>query len=282
MSVRTTMVPVVRAAGVDIPKLGLGTWPMKGETCSEIVAEAIRLGYRHIDTAEMYGNEEAVGAGIRAAGVAREALFVTTKVWHDHLEPKALLAAAEASLKRLGLAAVDLYLVHWPNPAVALELTIDALCEVKRRGLARAIGVANFPAALLDRAVALATEPLAADQVEYNPFLSQKAVLAACRRHDMALTAYRPVAKGAVDASPVIGDIAARHGATPAQVALAWAMADPLVAVIPKTATPSRLVENLGAVALALDAAEIAAISALARPDGRQVDPVFAPVWDAQ
>lgn len=273
-------VPVVRAAGVEIPKLGLGTWRLAGEECARIVAEALRLGYRHLDTAEMYANEAAVGEGLRAAGVARDQVFVTSKVWHDHLEPKALMAACEASLKRLGLDRLDLYLIHWPNPAVPLELTIDALCEVKRRGLARAIGVANFPAALVDRAVAAATEPLAANQVEYHPFLSQKAVLDACRRHDMALTAYRPISQGDVGAAPVIAEIAARHGATPSQMALAWLIADPIVAAIPKTATPARLVENLAAATLRLSPEEIAAITALGRGDGRQVDPVFAPDWD--
>jgi 2,5-diketo-D-gluconate reductase B len=273
-------VPPVRTAGVEIPAIGLGTWRLSGTACTAIVAEALALGYRHLDTAEMYGNEREVGEGVRASGVPREAVFVTTKVLPDHLEPKALLAAAEASLARLGLGYADLYLIHWPNPAVPLELTIDALCEVRRRGLARAIGVANFPSALVDRAAALATEPLAANQVEYHPFLSQQAVIAACRAHGMAVTAYCPLARGRVAESPVVRGIAEAHGATPGQVALAWLVGQPGVAAIPKTATPARLAENLAAAAISLTADEMAAIHALARPDGRLLSPTFAPAWD--
>jgi len=270
----------IRAAGVAIPALGLGTWRLAGAECADIVARALGLGYRHVDTAEMYGNEREVGEGLKASGVPRADVFVTTKVWHEHLEPRALWAAAEASLERLGLDFVDLYLIHWPNPAVPLELTMDALCEVRRRGWAKAIGVANFPSALLDRAVALSTEPLAANQVEYHPFLSQAPVLEACREHGMALTAYCPIAKGKVAEAPAIREIAAARGLTPAQVALAWLVGQRNVAAIPKTATPARLAENLAAADVVLGEAEMARIAALGSPAGRLVSPTFAPDWD--
>lgn len=277
----TAAVKTVRAAGLAIPALGLGTWPMKGAECATTVAEALARGYRHLDTAEMYGNEREVGEGLRASGIARSDVFITTKVWHDHLEPRALWAAAEASLDRLGVDHVDLYLIHWPNASVPLELTMDALCEVRRRGWAKAIGVANFPTALLHRAVALSTEPLAVNQVEYHPFLSQAAVLEACRAHGMALTAYSPIAKGKVAEAAVIREIAAARGLTPAQVALAWLIGQQNVVAIPKTATPARLAENLAAAGIVLDATETARIAALARPDGRTISPAFAPAWDA-
>lgn len=271
----------VRAAGVSIPALGLGTWRLAGAACADIVARALGLGYRHLDTAEMYGNEREVGDGLKASGVPRGEVFVTTKVWHEHLEPRALWAACEASLDRLGLDFVDLYLIHWPNPAVPLELTMDALCEVRRRGWAKAIGVANFPTALLDRAVALATEPLAANQVEYHPFLKQDAVLAACRAHGMALTAYCPLAHGKVADDPVLREIATARGLTPGQVALAWLLGQKTVAAIPKTATPSRLAENLAAADVVLGEADMARISARGSHAGRLVDPAFAPAWNA-
>jgi len=270
----------IAAGGVAMPVLGLGTWRLFDEACERIVAEALRIGYRHIDTAEMYRNEQAVGAGLRAGGVPRADIFLTTKVLPEHLAPADLRAAAEASLGRLGVDYVDLLLIHWPNPAVRLADTMAALAAAKRDGLARAIGVANFPSALVEEAVRTCPEPLATNQVEYHPYLSQRAVLAACRRHGMSVTAYRPILKGTIGEDPVIAGIAARYGATPAQVALAWLIAQDGVAAIPKTGTPARLAENLAAADLALGTDDIAAIDRLARPDGRYVDPAFAPTWD--
>jgi len=274
-------VPTISAAGVTMPAIGLGTWNLRGAECRKVVAEAISLGYRHIDTATMYGNEREVGEGIAAGGVARRDLFVTTKAWPDDLGPKDLLKSAETSLGKLGLPFVDLFLIHWPNPAIPLAQSIDALCEVKRRGWARAIGVANFNAAMVDEAAARAVEPLACNQVEYHPFLSQQAVLAACRRHGMALTAYCPLARGRVADAPVLAEIAARHGRTAGQVALAWLTGQPGVAAIPKTARRERLIENLAAAELTLSDDEMARIAALARPDGRLVENGgFSPAWD--
>jgi diketogulonate reductase-like aldo/keto reductase len=270
----------VKAAGVEIPALGFGTWQLTGPPCETMVAEAIRLGYRHIDTAAIYGNEVEVGRGIQAAGLPRGELFVTTKVWRDEYAPDRLLKAAETSLEKLGLQQVDLLLLHWPNDAFDLKTTLEALAETKRRGLARAIGVANFPSVLLDEAVALCPEPLATNQVEYHPYLSQKAVLAACARHGLSLTAYSPLARGGLIEEPALKAIGAAHDATPAQVALRWLIQQPGVIAIPKTASPERARANLDIERFSLTEAEMARIAGLARADGRTVAPSFGPRWD--
>lgn len=270
----------ISAGGVDIPVLGLGTYQLGGEAGSDLVATAIAAGYRHIDTATMYGNEAEVGAGIRISGVPRDDLFVSTKIWFDRLEPDALVRSAEASLARLGLDHLDLLLVHWPNRGVPLARTMPALAGLKKRGLTRAIGVANFPSALLKEAIAACDEPLATDQVEFHPYLDQTRLLAAVRALGLALTAYRPLGHGNLVSEPVVLEIARAHAATPAQIALAWGLNQPGVIVIPKTAHAERLRENLGALDLALSPDEMARIATLARPDGRQVNPAFAPDWD--
>jgi diketogulonate reductase-like aldo/keto reductase len=270
----------IPVAGVEIPVIGLGTWKMKGQACASVVAAALKAGYRHVDTAAIYGNEREVGEGLRAAGVPRGEVFVTTKIWRDELSEHALPRAAEHSLKQLGVDYVDLLLVHWPNDRFPLEGTIKALCKVKRDGLARAIGVSNYSSTLVDQAVAYASEPLATDQVEYHPYLSQRRVLEAVRRHGMTLTAYSPLAQGEVNRDPVIGAIAEAHRATPAQVAIAWPLAQPGVIAIPKTAHPERAVDNLKALDLTLSPDEIARVSALARPDGRQIMAEGWARWD--
>jgi diketogulonate reductase-like aldo/keto reductase len=272
--------PVVNANGAAIPAIGLGTWQLRGEDCAAAVASALQAGYRHIDTAAMYGNEEAVGAGLRASGVARDEVFVTTKVWPEDLAPADLRRSAEASLKRLGLSRVNLLLVHWPNAAIPLPGTIRALCEAKRAGLARHIGVANFTVRLLDEAVAAADEPIAANQCEYHPYLDQSLVRAACRKHGAAFIAYCPIGKAQVLGEPAIQAIAQAHGRTPAQVVLRWHVQQPGVAAIPKSGDPRRQRENLAVFDFALADEEMAAIPGLARRGGRMVTPVWSPRWD--
>jgi len=274
-----TPVPILETPNLRIPRLGLGTWPMKGAECSEAVSCAIGLGYRHIDTAQMYGNEEDVGAGIARSGIARDTLFVTTKVWWDQLAPDALRRAAEASLKKLGTGYVDLYLIHWPSPEMDLDAALRALAALRRDGLARAVGVANFPSALLRRAIESGIVPIACNQVEYHVFLSQAPVLDLCRRHGLALTAYTPVAKGSVVDDPVLRRIATKHGASPVQVALAWLLAQDNVVAIPKSAREAGQAANLAACALRLDAEDLASINSLPK-DRRMVNPAFAPDWD--
>jgi diketogulonate reductase-like aldo/keto reductase len=272
--------PLVHANGAAIPAIGLGTWPLKGDECSRAVQWAIEAGYRHIDTAAMYGNEEAVGAGLKGSGLPRDEVFVTTKVWPEDIAPGDLERSAEASLKRLRLDAVDLLLIHWPSRAVPLRGSIDALCRVKRAGLARHIGVANFNVALLDEAVTLADEPLVTDQCEYHPFLNQAPVLAACRRHGLAFTSYSPLGKSAVVSEPVIAEIAARHGKTPAQVVLRWHVQQPGVIAIPKSGNRQRIAENIAICDFALSDDDMRRIFALARPDGRIIAPSWSPDWD--
>ena len=163
----------VDANGARIPIVGLGTWELRGRTCARVVEQALRLGYRHIDTAEMYDNEREVGDGLRASGVKRDDVFITTKVWPSHFAPRELERATRDSLARLRVREVDLLLLHWPNPQIPLADTLGALCKVKRDGLARHIGVSNFTVALIADALAVATEPLVCDQVECHPFLDQ-------------------------------------------------------------------------------------------------------------
>jgi len=273
-------VPVLESALTRMPRLGLGTWPMQGAACQAAVESALALGYRHIDTAEMYGNEAAVGAAIRASGVPRGEVYLTTKIWWDKPRGAAIRRAFEGCLQRLALPHADLLLIHRPGPELDLADALAALARLREEGLARAVGVANFPLGLLRQAVEAGIAPLACLQVEHHVYLSQQRLLDYARQHGIVLTSYTPVAKGAVLEDPVIRRIAARHGATPAQVALAWLLAMPGVAAIPKAASPARQRENLGAAALVLEAADLDALAAL--PKGRRlVNPAFAPDWAA-
>jgi 2,5-diketo-D-gluconate reductase B len=188
--------PVVEAKGARIPLLGLGTWDLRGRSCARAVEQALRLGYWHIDTAEMYDNEREVGEGVHASGRKRGDVFVTTKIWPSHFAPRELERAARDCLVRLRLSEVDLLLLHWPNPQIPLNETLGALAKVKRDGLARHIGVSNFTVALIEQAVAATSEPLVFNQIECHPFLDQSKVIAACRRHGMAVVAYSPIARG--------------------------------------------------------------------------------------
>jgi 2,5-diketo-D-gluconate reductase B len=262
----------------SIPTLGLGTWQMDGETAREAVADALALGYRHIDTARMYGNEREVGAGLRDAGVPRDEVWVTTKVWHDDLEPDRLRRSAEASLADLAVDQVDLLLVHWPNPTVALGDTLAALHRARQDGLTRHIGVSNFPSVLLREA--LSEFPIYCDQVEYHPYLSQRPLLDVAHAHGLVVTAHSPLGGGALLRDPVIGEIAELRGCTPAQVILRWLLDQTGVAAVPKAATHANRVANLAALDMpALTYRERATIDALAR--GRRfVKPSFAPAWD--
>jgi 2,5-diketo-D-gluconate reductase B len=264
-------VPSVAANGATIPLLGLGTWDLRGRTCARIVEQALRLGYRHIDTAEMYDNERDVGEGLRASGVKRGDVFVATKIWPDHFAPRELERAARESLSRLRLQEVDLLLLHWPNPRIPLADTLGALGKVKREGLTRHIGVSNFTVALIEQAVALTTEPLVCDQIEYHPFLDQSKVIAACRKHDMAVVAYSPIARGKAGDDRVLARIAAAHDKTAAQVSLRF-LAQQSIVVIPRTSKAERLSENAAIFDFKLSPQEMTEIAALARRDGRIVD----------
>lgn len=268
---------------LPMPRVGLGTWNLRGAEGQASVEAALALGYRHLDTAEMYANEEAVGAAVAAAGMARgparEDLFVTSKAWHDHLAPRDLRAACERSLARLGLDRLDLYLVHWPAPGMDLAATLGTLDAVRRDGLARAVGVANFPPGLLRRALATGVR-LDAVQVEHHALLGQDALLALTRPAGIALTAYSPLAQGRLGDHPALAAIGTRIGATPSQVALAWLLAREGVAAIPKSARAEGQRANLAALAVRLAPADVAAIDALPK-DVRVVDPSWGPDWAA-
>jgi len=272
--------PVVAANGALIPRLGLGTWQSTHDEGVRAVRAALDAGYRHIDTAARYENEQAVGQALAACGVPRNDVFVTTKVWHTELRAADFRRAAEASVARLGLDHVDLLLVHWPNPEVPLEETIGALNDAQRRGLTRHIGVSNFPVALLDRAVALSPSPLVANQCEYHPYLDQTRLLAACARHGMALVSHSPLGSGKLLADPVIADIALQHHRQPAQIILRWLIQQPGIAAIPKSSNPERIGENLAVFDFELDTASMARIGALTRADGRVSKPAWHPEWD--
>jgi len=264
-------VPSVEAKGARIPLLGLGTWDLRGRVCARIVEQALRLGYRHVDTAEMYDNEREVGEGLRASGVKRNDVFVTTKIWPSHFVPLELERAARECLGRLRLSEVDLLLLHWPNPQIPLAETLGALCKVKRDGLARHIGVSNFTVTLMDEALRLSSEPLVCNQFECHPFLDQSKLIAACRRHAMAVVAYSPIAKGSVRDDETLSRIGAARKKTAAQVCLRFLVQQNIV-VIPRTSKVERLVENAAIFDFALKAEEMADISALARRDGRLVN----------
>jgi diketogulonate reductase-like aldo/keto reductase len=269
----------VEANGAKIPAVGLGTWELRGRACARLVEQALRTGYRHIDTAEVYENEREVGEGLRASGVPRGEVFVTTKVWTDHLAPREFERAAKASLARLRLSEVDLLLVHWPNPRIPLAETMGALCRMKTAGFARHIGVSNFTVALIDEANRLASEPLVVNQIEWHPFIDQSKVREACRRHGMAVTAYSPIARGKVAGNDVLERIAAAHGKTAAQVSLRFLLQEGAI-VIPRTARLERLSENLAIFDFVLGEEDMDAVRALANPRGRIVDWSGSPDWD--
>ena len=273
---------VVEAHGARIPVVGFGTWRLTGEACSEAVAEALRAGYRHIDTAAAYGNEAEVGAGLRAAGVPRDEVFLTTKVMPQDLEDRAFQRTLDRSLDQLGIGQVDLVLIHWPSRDLPMADCIASLNHARSRGAARHIGVSNFPTALLREAWAATDAPLVTNQCEYHPYLPQDAVLAACREWGMAFTAYSPLGRQRVLDDPAITAIAARHARTPAQVVLRWEIQQPGVVTIPKSATPSRIRQNLALFDFTLSDDEMATIAALGEAHRHRIANFggLAPRWD--
>jgi diketogulonate reductase-like aldo/keto reductase len=273
------MIPVIEAGGASIPAIGLGTWELHGRECARIVEQAVRLGYRHFDTAQLYGNERAVGEGIRASGISRDAVFVATKVAPDNLAPRLLERSVKESVGQLRLGEIDLLLLHWPNRSVPLADTIDALVRVKREGLARHIGVSNYTVALIEEATRLSPEPLVCNQIECHPYLDQSKVIDACRRHGMAVVAYSPVARGGARDDAVLARIGKAYGKSAAQVSLRYLVQQGL-AVIPRTGRVEHLVENFAIFDFTLTPAEMRDISTLARAQGRIVDWAWSPQWD--
>lgn len=273
-------VPTVSAQGAHIPAIGFGTSQL-GD-CGDIVATALKLGYRHIDTAWKYGSEKGVGIGIRASGVPRSEIFLTTKVSHEYLRAADFARSVEESLENLQVDYVDMLHVHWPSTdRIPLAETMGALAKAKRDGLTRHIGVANFNIALLEEAIRLCPEPLSTLQAEYHPYLDQSRVLAACRRLGVVFTAYCPLARGRLFGDPVLAGIARNKGKTVAQVALRWLMQQGNIAAIPRSANPGHIEESLRVFDFELTPDEMQKIFALKRPDGRIANPKGrAPEWD--
>ena len=271
---------VIDANGATIPALGFGTWELTGSTATDMVAAALAMGYRHVDTAQMYNNEAEVRRGIVQSGVPREEIFLTTKIWTDDFGHDDFLRAAERSVKSLGTTP-DLLLLHWPSKTIPLDETMAALAEAQARGLTRFIGVSNFTIPLLRMAIELSPIPLVANQVEYHPYLNQDAVLPFDRKHGLATTAYCPTARGKVMDDPVIRAVADAHGLNPIQVALLWLIQQDGVAAIPRTSSEQHAKSNLAVLDVQLTSDEMAEIDRLRARNYRICDYAFSPVWDA-
>ncbi|WP_315832060.1 aldo/keto reductase [Bradyrhizobium prioriisuperbiae] len=265
--------------GISLPRLGLGTFRLQGDACRTAVESALSLGYRHIDTATMYGNEEAVGAAIAASGIARADLHVTTKVWHDQLAPDAIRRACDVSLDKLRLDRVDLYLVHWPSPTMNLGAVFDSLVKLKEEGCTRAIGVCNFTLPLLRESIETIGAPIACNQIEYHVLLEQTPIHTYLAGKAIPIVAYAPLAQGRLAEHPQLTAIAKKHDASPAQVALKWLLDQDGVAAIPKAGRPASQQSNLDALKLRLDDDDRRVIAALPK-NQRFVNPGFAPAWD--
>jgi diketogulonate reductase-like aldo/keto reductase len=273
-------VPTLSSHGAQIPVIGFGTSQLGN--CGEIVATALKVGYRHIDTAWKYGTEQGVGEGMKASGIPRKDIFLTTKVSHEYLRAADFARSVEESLQRLQTDYVDLLLVHWPTiDNIPLAETMGALARAKREGKARHVGVANFNIALTEEAIRLCPEPLAVLQAEYHPYLDQSKVLAFCRKAGLIFMAYCPLARGRLFSDPVLGEIARNRGKSLAQIALRWLIQQGNIAPIPRSANPKHMAESLDVFNFTLTDEEMKRIHALKRPDGRIANPKGrAPAWD--
>ena len=275
--------PRIEVDGLSIPLLGFGTWMLEPEDARRMVAEALRIGYRHIDTAWIYKNEAAVGDGIRdaieAGHVTRDEVWLTTKIWVAHFHHDALIAQAKESATSLGFTP-DLLLLHWPKKTPTFAETLGALNEAKDQGLTRSIGLSNFPSAEFRQAQGVSKAKLVTNQVEYHPYLSQKTLIETARALGSSITAWSPLAQGKIVDDAVIAEIGKAHGKTPGQVTLRWFVQQDVI-TIPKTASEKRAAENLDIFDFELSADDMARIHALAHPGGRigdWIDPAFE--WD--
>ena len=256
--------------GNRMPWLGLGAYTLRGKSCSRATAHALATGYRHIDTAAFYGNEQEVGRAVRESGIARDEVFVVTKLWNSDQGYASAIKACNESLAKLALEYIDLYLIHWPEPGRRLD-SWRALLELREQGKCRSIGVSNYTIAHLKELMAHSNVAPAVNQVEFSPFLFQRELLDFCRSHAIQLEAYCPLTRGEKLRDPVIRSVAGRHGKTPAQVLLRWALQHQVV-VIPKSGQPARIAENADLFDFALDDSDMAALDAL--------DTGFRTCWD--
>jgi len=268
----------IEIKGTHVPAIGIGTWEVPPEPAYEAVAHALSLGYRHVDTAQAYGNEAACGKAVADAAVPRDQVWVTTKVWMANAAPEEVRSSTEESLRELGTDYVDLLLIHWPVPDVPIADTLGAMVELMEQGKTRHVGVSNYTPSQAREAARVA--PILTNQVEYHPLLDQSELLAEAAADGHRLTAYSPLANGrAVPQHPVLAEIGAGHGKTAAQVALRWLLQQDVI-VLPRSTNPERRAENFDVTDFTLTPEEMARISELGSKEGRVIDPPFAPAWD--
>ena len=262
-----------------VPKLGFGTWLMKGHPCVRAVRSALDIGYRHIDTAQIYGNEAEVGLALAESGVPREEVFLVTKVWRDSLDEKGVISSTEESLKKLKTDYVDLLLIHWPEPKVPLKETLSAMKQLMNRQKIKFIGVSNFPVELVEISKQEVPEVIC-NQVEYHPFLDQGALLTALRKQGMFLTAYSPLARNRVFKNKAIQEIGAKYSKTAGQVVLRWLIEQKNVVAIPKAAKQKHAESNFNIFDFQLDESDRLLLGSMHSQNQRLVDPEWAPDWD--
>ena len=236
---------ILNVQNAALPVLGLGTWQMHGDTCRQSVRTAIELGYRHIDTAQMYRNETEVGNGLRDSGVTREEIFLTTKVIQANLAPEKVLSSTRESLQKLDSEYIDLLLIHWPSATVPIPETIAAMNDLQDEGVVKHIGVSNFSVPEMKKAIKASSTPILTNQVEYYPGRNQDTLLKYCQENERVLAAYSPLGQGRIIGHPVLQDVGKKYDKTSAQVALRWLIQQQNVAVIPKASTAKHIQENM-------------------------------------
>jgi len=267
-----------KAQGVEVPEIGLGTYRLYGRECKNTVLNALEVGYRHIDSAQMYKNEKEVGDAIHSSGVAREDIFLTTKIWHTNLEYDDVIQSVEESLKALRTPYVDSLLIHWPNDRVSLQQTFEAMLLLSDHGKAKQIGISNFPLHLTREVVEELRIPIFTNQVEFHPFLDQIDLLDYTYDNDFLITAYSPLAQGKVFEDETLKEIAGEYGKSPGQVALRWLIEQENVIAIPKASSTEHLKENLDIYDFELSDEHFERIDEIEKRD-RLVNPTFAPDW---
>lgn len=267
------------AQGIDVPEIGLGTHKLYGKECEKVVSEALNVGYRHIDTAQMYKNEKEVGDAIQSSNVEREDIFLTTKIWHTNLDHDDVLQSVEDSLRLLQTSYVDQLLIHWPNDQYSLKKTLEAMMVLRDQGKAVSIGVSNFPLGLTREIIEELRVPIAANQVEFHPFLAPFDLLDYSYDHDFLITAYSPLAQGKVMENELLKEIGNEYGKSPAQIALRWLIEQENVIAIPKASSREHLEANIDIFDFQLEDEHFEAIDNLEK-DQRLVNPTFAPDWN--
>ncbi len=276
------MQKTIQVQGKEIPRIGLGTWQMKGITCVDAIKTALDIGYRYIDTAQIYENEADVGEALSTTTIPRSDVFLTTKIWMDNVGPDSAQKSVETSLKKLKTDYVDLLLLHWPVEDVPLDQQIKALQAIQKSGMTKMIGVSNYTVDLMKQVVESLGAGIVTNQVEYHPYLSQAPVLDFIRDHEMFLTAYCPLARGRIRTEPLLSEIGNKYNKSTGQITLRWLIQQKQVVAIPKAANPLHIEENFNIFDFSLTSEEMSRISALAKPDGRIVNPDWAPHWDTE